>query len=1443
MADFDFSMLVTAKAETNELRSAEKDVEALANAETRAGDAADTLAAKTGKSGAAVENSGKRARKAADDFDAVGKKTSEATTKVFVAEQRLEAALTSLDIVLGKAKTTAEDNAVAQQRIGAAVAGAQARVAQATLNLDNAQRRYNQSGADMVNTSRAQQFAIRNIGQQVGDFGLQLNSGASFSQAFGNQIGQLGFALGQLEKGPLARVGAFLVGPLGIAFTIALATVVPVIAAFVDFGNALDDATDKLKKEADETEIGRQAKERFKVSAEGVAQAIREGTAETEKEIAATRSSAEVANIAAKQNLEREISIRRITAANLEQARSDLAIQQQRAAGPGQRGETAAIGLVDSQNKVDALSSRIADNDKLIAQAEARVNATRVNLAAELADKQSTAVGRITLDYDRQISAAKRAALESAKAGGTITAALTREIAALERRKKAAIAAQQAEEQRQKSATKAAAAESARGGTTSFLSPVSGGRITGQFGEARAGHQHAGVDIATPVGTPVRAPAAGTIDVAGQRQGYGNAIYINFGGGTTGRFGHLSKFNVKPGDRVEAGDIIGESGGAPGEPGSGRSTGAHLHYEVRQNGRAVDPRKGRFRTDAGQAGDDAQKRQDQAAKKAAEDLKKLGEFGERAADKIGRINSTFADAPKLITRANDATKELEATIADLEKRKPPNYQELIAQARATQQVVQDGIVRPYNDYIEQQQESLRIGQLVLEGRGQEAEAQRIILSLEEKMGPLSQARKDAVVATVDALREQQRQIDIVAEKNEKYVRSLGGIKSTLEDATQAFVRGDLGQLLKAPGKLLDNFATLKGDQLFEGLFGDAFRDLKDQANGTSEVKDASAKMAAAVDKVAQQTGRTSDTLAVLEAAAKGAANALSGSNLPTPDGGPVAATVGAIGGSGSLAGIFASVSGLIGGGGGVGTAGTRSGGPDLGFSLVQDQSKGLAGSLVQVGQAATTLDEAFQQIVKGDLFNTLIGGGGTQGTKAPGAKSAETAFANVAEKLAKGVGINDESASKIGKGVGKIFNDVSTGTLAAGIGKSLGIKTSQTGGQIGGFLGGQLGGLFGPVGKTLGPIVGGILGSVVGGLFKKSKTGSSALVLGTDGQLTSGAGTGNDASSNTAASGLAGQIAGALNSVAQQLGGSLQATPNISVGLKNGKVHVNAVGGQIGKKGSGDIGFGKDGEAAAATYAIQQAIAQGAVVGLSDAVQQALRSNSDVDKGLQEAIKVQNLETALGGVQGALDKAFKDYENQAKDRLRIARQYGLDVVATEKLNTEQRIALVDGLLKQRVGSLQSLLDDFRFGDLFEGDAQTRRANLLGQIEVTKGDVAKGTDGAADTLANLLRTLNSTSLDAFGTAGPEYAKDRADSMAAATQIIQAERARIEKASADQATGTAALVKQNELTNETNDLLASNNVALKAILAAFGSAGLGGGGGPVNVDATRRLAISI
>ncbi|SJM33287.1 M23 family metallopeptidase [Mesorhizobium delmotii] len=121
-----------------------------------------------------------------------------------------------------------------------------------------------------------------------------------------------------------------------------------------------------------------------------------------------------------------------------------------------------------------------------------------------------------------------------------------------------------------------------------LANPAPGRSVTSPFGVRTdpllgTAALHSGMDFRAPTGMPAKVTAPGIVVKAGWNGGYGRMVEVDHGNGFATRYGHLSKIDVTVGERLNAGDVIGKTGS------SGRSTGPHLHYEIRHNGEALDP--------------------------------------------------------------------------------------------------------------------------------------------------------------------------------------------------------------------------------------------------------------------------------------------------------------------------------------------------------------------------------------------------------------------------------------------------------------------------------------------------------------------------------------------------------------------------------------------------------------------------------------------------------------------------------------------------------------------------------------------------------------------------------------------------------------------------------------------------------------------------------------
>jgi murein DD-endopeptidase MepM/ murein hydrolase activator NlpD len=516
----------------------------------------------------------------------------------------------------------------------------------------------------IVSLSRQNGNAMRNISRQFSDVGVQLGMGQSFFMVMSQQLPQIGDALADTQ-GRFAKFGQFLTNPWVAAGAAAAAALLPLLDNVLKTGNELDGLVEKMRKQARQAENNRIADERWKQTIEGMTEAIRKRREEQEKALQTDIQTEQASYKGAQKEL--DTAVRKRAQIEKEIAAGEARLRDL-SSSPAANDPRAGFGkqIRALETQLQAKRAELKSLNKLIPEYEASVRATEIPLLERRVENRVDAVARAT---DRYTIALGKLREERQK--GIITARQfeERELAARNRRDREV---EEAEKARRKVASPDA-------DTTAFLRPVEGGRTSGKFGERRTGRAHAGIDYAVPVGTSVRAAAPGTVIESGNLPGYGNAVIIDHGRGTITRYAHLSKLLGGKGDRVEAGDIIGLSGGAKGAAGSGNSQGPHLHYEVRRGGKPVNP-NGSFPIDPATARqvrdkvqddfdslwDDLTKGADQAREKIETDFQQMVNSldpAAAAADTLAKRLQTIEDA-RLIGLIDD-TKAAQAAFLAL----------------------------------------------------------------------------------------------------------------------------------------------------------------------------------------------------------------------------------------------------------------------------------------------------------------------------------------------------------------------------------------------------------------------------------------------------------------------------------------------------------------------------------------------------------------------------------------------------------------------------------------------------------------------------------------------------------------------------------------------------------------------------------------------------------
>lgn len=314
--------------------------------------------------------------------------------EVTTADQRLDAFTKSASA----AETELDQLAAAARGLGAGALVVADQTGQASTALALQQRQAN-----------AARMGTQQLGMQINDLGTQISTGINPLVAFNQQLGQIGFAMSQMQ-GRAGTVGAFLAGPWGAAITIGIAVLGGFATKILQQNDALDEAVKKLRDDAKETEVSSRAKTIYARSAEGVREALRDMNAELEQAITTGRQ-AELRTLAQVEGHKARILVLREEIKALIQLREQEAkAQLDRAMLPNQQGEVAALGLPAAQRALAEARADLAANTSDLAKAQQAIRNAAVPIAIRTAEELSSATGRINRLYDQMADSAKVAA-------------------------------------------------------------------------------------------------------------------------------------------------------------------------------------------------------------------------------------------------------------------------------------------------------------------------------------------------------------------------------------------------------------------------------------------------------------------------------------------------------------------------------------------------------------------------------------------------------------------------------------------------------------------------------------------------------------------------------------------------------------------------------------------------------------------------------------------------------------------------------------------------------------------------------------------------------------------------------------------------------------------------------------------------------------------------
>lgn len=365
----------------------------------------------------------------------------------------------------------------------------------------------------------------------------------------------------------------------------------------------------------------------------------------------------------------------------------------------------------------------------------------------------------------------------------------------------------------------------------------------------------------------------------------------------------------------------------------------------------------------------------------------------------------------------------------------------------------------------------------------------------------------------------------------------------------------------------------------------------------------------------------------------------------------------------------------------------------------------------------------------------------------------------LADKLDKTFGDIFGSGGGFGQTMGTVFEGAQFGAQIGSIFTDiLGIKGSKTGGLLGGGGGAALGlAIGGPAGAAIGAIAGGILGSTIGGLFKKTPRASANIGMGADGKLTITGISSNKASLNDAAEASGSAVLKSVESIAQTLGGKVDASRGkVSIGISGDSYHVDTTGQGRLKKSQGGIDF-DDNYEAAVQFATMDLIKDGVITGLRASTQRLVQSGKDMGAAIEKAVNFESVFTRLkqyedptGAALDALDKSF----SQLKDIFAEAGASTEEYASLEKLYGIERAAAVKEAGEKVTASLKGLFDDLTTGNdalslrTRKGFAQATYDGLATRVAAGDKTAYDDFSTAASTLLDIERQISGSTTDYF-----------------------------------------------------------------------------------------------
>ena len=1259
---------------------------------------------------------------------------------MFEAQQRFDNELRIADELLEQGAISTREYAQAQQFARDELNFTARSLTDNLTEQERATRGSVSSNQTLERSTRAVRQATLQSGQQLQDIAISLYSGQRASIVFAQQLPQLAFAFsildGQSNKtlATIGRLGTFLAGPWGLAVGLAAGVLGTFVASLFDTEEQTDDTNKATRSFTDVLEDQ-------KTTYEELTRAAKDYADQLEDNRGILLHSLRLRSKLIESRID-ELEIERDQAqlsVNKSQDNVNQVIETSQILGKSGFGEVGK-GVINLGVAAGAKAFLQSEQEKLkgfndaLFQQRRALKENNISLAQEIALFNGDDAHRIKVNAEIEINNLSESIDDVNE--------LAKEIEKVNLRKDAALDAI-------RETNKISKSES--GEQTAFISPVAGRQSSG-FGtriHPITGKRqfHAGADIAAPKGTPVLAPADGVVIETGTVGGYGKVVFIDHGGGTITRLAHLSRNNqFNEGDRVSQGDVVGNVGS------TGRSTGNHLHFEVRRNGKAVNPNQRTFRTDSVQTESKADKIRQAALAAAAKETQRLARISDSAAESVLRINERYDEQPRLVDQSAQSVRKLQSIIDEINdpknfdadgKNLVPRAEAILENAEKAKVAAGNAVNDALDRDIEQENERLDVQRLIAEGREYEAEVIQKINDLDRDKGIRERLEavedelwiaNDILEAADSTNKERQEAEETVKRLNPEHEKLLALHEKLTGEAKKQVVSGHINEEIAARrnenqqrylslvgstrgaledlfsgGSATDFFDTIRtgfedirGQLLVENIFGNSLRQLE-EFNTRNDPINVSTR------NFVDQSDKASDAL-------KGFTETLdqASSSIVSADNDNAPGTT--IDENGDIKVI-----------GDVGEV-------DISNRTIDEFTKEWSRALVEplVAKLDDTFDTSFFSSLSG-VFTGALEGFARAGGVGAGLGGVAGIFNTLSEN-AEADGKNAKVFAEISSSLNTALDGAQTGDQTSQLLSAIGINTSRTGGQIGGGIGQAV---FGPIGG----LVGGLLGGVFGGLFRSTPEGA-AVITGQDQTQFSGSSRVRQDLDT-----VSGSVQSNLQEIADRLDGTVGSF-RVSIGRREDHFRVSASGSsRVGDRrfpdrAGADLLYDGTDEAEAVRIAVLNALQDGAIDGIREGAERLIRQANDIEQGIADALSFQGVFDQLEEIRDPVGAAINDLNDEFEELQDIFRRAGAsteEYAELEELYRLRRADAIERATEQEIGALQDLLDQLTIGDSGLSLRQ-RLANAQEVFNPLAEGIANGEDVDYDEFAEAGRNV-------------------------------------------------------------------------------------------------------